>query len=719
MPAGKQTRTLPGPRNVARAVVLKHGEIFLLCEPGSQVPGASNDGFGLYYHDCRYLNCYELQLSGTRPTLLAVTPATGSEIRFELTNDKLGSGKQAIPAQTFGVTLHRALDDRQLSVHDVYTLRNYDVQRHRLELTLRFDSSFEDIFEIRGLHPHKKGREKKPKWQDGALVLRYKGADRIDRTLEVRPDPEPDRKSGCELQYSLDLKPEQSCEIRIEIRVLETGQSAGTAPQLLTSRVASRQTEPGCKLQSNHKVLNDVMERSLLDIRMLSSSLRGCEYISAGLPWYGTLFGRDSITVALQTLAYDSRIAAQTIELLAKYQGTRNDDWRDEEPGKILHELRRGELAHLNEIPQTPYYGSVDSTPLFLILLGRHAQWTGDLTLFHKLRSNVERALEWIDTHGHRKDPRYLAYASRSKSGLSNQGWKDSGDSIMNADGSLAEPPIALVEVQGYVYLARLLMSDLYERDGNREHARHLRQQATELKEHFNRDFWVDGIEFYAIALEKHGRPASVISSNPGQALWTGIVDERKAPAVVGHLMADDMFTGWGVRTLSARERRFNPIGYHLGTVWPHDNSIIVAGLRRYGFDEEAGRVTEGMLDAGEQFPHYRLREVFAGFSRDQFCVPVHYPVACHPQAWAAGAVPFMLTNILGISVDGFSKRVRVLRPVLPKGVRELELHKLKVGSAALSLHFSSITEGSVRVDVTENTGEVEVDVETSLPKAA
>jgi glycogen debranching enzyme len=535
----------------------------------------------------------------------------------------------------------------------------------------------------------------------------------------VQPDPEPDKKAGAQLHYSLDLEPEQTAEIQFCLRVTEASQRSAPRPQIMTQRTAADHPAKGCTVQSSNKVLNDVMQRSLLDIKMLASSLDGCEYISAGLPWYGALFGRDSIGVALQTLAYDSRIAGQTIELLAKYQGTRNDDWRDEQPGKILHELRRGELAHLDEIPQTPYYGSVDSTPLFLILIGQHAQWSGDLTLFTRLQSNIERALQWIDTHGHRENPRYLAYSSRSKKGLSNQGWKDSGDSIMNADGSLAEPPIALVEVQGYVYMARLLMADLYERNGDHDRARGLRQQAGELKEHFNRDFWVDAMDYYAIALEKHGRPASVISSNPGQALWTGIVDEQKAPAVVRHLLADDMFTGWGIRTLSEQERRFNPIGYHLGTVWPHDNSIIMAGMRRYGLDREAGLVMNGILSAGEQFEHYRLREVFAGFSRRQFSVPVHYPVACHPQAWAAGAVPFMLTNILGITADGFNNRLRILRPVLPQGIDELQFNHIKVGDAAVSLRFSRVKNQEVAVDVAENTGNVEVDVQTSLPQAA
>jgi glycogen debranching enzyme len=453
------------------------------------------------------------------------------------------------------------------------------------------------------------------------------------------------------------------------------------------------------------------MQRSLLDLLVLKSSLDGKEFFSAGLPWYGALFGRDSIIAALETLAYEPRIAAQTIRLLARHQGTKNDEWRDEQPGKILHELRHGELANLNEIPQTPYYGSVDSTPLFLILVGEHANWTGDMHLFRDLRQNIERALKWIDNDGDEAGNGYLSYASRSSKGLGNQGWKDSGDSIMNADGSLATPPIALVEVQGYVYRAKLLIADLYARSGDHGSASRLRNEAEQLKSRFEHDFWIREKEFYAIALQKGNRPAEVISSNPGQALWTGIIDQSKAASVVRHLIAPDMFSGWGIRTLSTNERRANPIGYHLGTVWPHDNSIIAAGFRRYGFNNEAVQVLDGILEAARHFEHYRLPEVFAGFSRAQFPVPVRYPVACHPQAWAAGSVPFLLTSLLGLVPDAFNRRLQIDRPILPKHVNELEFRRLKIGGGSVDLHFRRTREETAQVTVT-NVSSVQVNVE-------
>jgi glycogen debranching enzyme len=366
-------------------------------------------------------------------------------------------------------------------------------------------------------------------------------------------------------------------------------------------------------------------------------------------------------------------------------------------------------LANLNEIPQTPYYGSVDSTPLFLILLGEHAKWTGDLSLFNDLKSNVERALEWIDKYGTDANTGYLSYATKSKKGLGNQGWKDSGDSIMNADGSLATPPIALVEVQGYVYRAKIVVADLYESAGDRTTASRLRQEAKDLKTRFNQDFWVEDKKFFAIALQKDRKPAAVISSNPGQALWTGIVDDSRAAATVRGLTAPDMFSGWGIRTLSNKERRANPIGYHLGTVWPHDNSIIAAGLRRYGFDRAAMQVFDGILHAARYFAHYRLPEVFAGFSRKDISVPVRYPVACHPQAWAAGSIPFLLTTLLGLSPEAFHGRLHVVNPMLPKQVNELEFKRIKLGRSSVDLRFRR---NGGKVDVEVLGGDVEVNVQ-------
>jgi glycogen debranching enzyme len=347
-----------------------------------------------------------------------------------------------------------------------------------------------------------------------------------------------------------------------------------------------------------------------------------------------------------------------------------------------------------------------------LIVLGRYASWTGDLDLFQELRGNVDRALAWMDEYGDLDGDGYLAYQSRASRGLANQGWKDSGDSIVNADGSLARPPIKLVEVQGYAYLARRSAADLFERAGDGARARHLRQQAQALRERFNRDFWLADQQFYALALQRDNKPAAVIASNPGQALWTGIIDEDRAAQVVRRLMAEDMFTGWGIRTLSAQERRYNPISYHDGTVWPHDNSLLVAGFRTYGQDEAARRVLEALVAAAVHFHAYRLPEVFAGFTRDVFGVPVHYPVACHPQAWAAGSVPYMLATVLGLVPEAFEERLRIVRPILPDQISRLELHNLQVGQARVDLRFRRVQDRT-EVDVLRREGTLDVRVET------
>jgi glycogen debranching enzyme len=701
--------------------VIKDEDIFFLAEHDGGVPAGNQDGFGLYYHDCRFLDGYTLRIAGTAPNPLVATADRGSIARFESTNEKLKLDKSnSIPEQTFGITLQRVIDSQERAVHDVFTIENYSVQKHEIPLSFEFESKFEDIFEIRGLNPRKIGRKNTPEWHDGVLVLSYNGADGVVRRLEAHLEPKPEKTSSSGAEFTLAFGPGERKQIKLSLRIVETKHTAGkpqrrvSEQRPVTDKIARHSEdwlEQSASVQCDQALLNEVMHRSLLDLLVLKGSLDGCEFFSAGLPWYGTLFGRDSIIAALETLAYEPRIAEQTIRLLARYQGTKNDEWRDEQPGKILHELRRGELANLNEIPQTPYYGSVDSTPLFLILVGEHANWTGDLKLFRDLRQNIERALHWIDHYGDEAGNGYLSYASKSSKGLGNQGWKDSGDSIMNADGSLATPPIALVEVQGYVYRAKLLMAELYARSGENSIAARLRSEAEQLKARFERDFWMDERNFYAIALQKGNRPAEVISSNPGQALWTGIVDQAKAASVVHHLTAEDMFSGWGIRTLSTNERRANPIGYHLGTVWPHDNSIIAAGFRRYGFDREAVQVLDGILQAARHFEHYRLPEVFAGFSRERFPVPVRYPVACHPQAWAAGSVPFLLTSLLGLVPNAFDGRLQIVRPVLPKGVDELEFRRIKIGKGLVDLHFRRTREETAQVTVTHVSG-AQVNVE-------
>jgi glycogen debranching enzyme len=465
------------------------------------------------------------------------------------------------------------------------------------------------------------------------------------------------------------------------------------------------------QLRSDDRRLDRIVDRSLRDLHMLATSLRGHRYFAAGVPWYVTLFGRDAIISALEALAFLPDRAEDTLRLLAAFQGTKEDHWRDEEPGKIMHELRVSEMARLNEIPQTPYYGTVDATPLFLVLLARHAHWTGRLDLFTELEPHVKAALSWIDGAIAAGGTGYLAYATKSGSGLTNQGWKDSGDSVMNQDGSLATPPIALVEVQGYVYMAKQTIGDLYRRAGDAVTADRLAREAEDLRRRFEQDFWLDDLGIYALALQAGNRPTAVVSSNPGHALWTGIAAQDRALKTADRLMQDDMFSGWGIRTLSSNERRFNPIGYHDGTVWPHDNAIAAAGLRRYGRTDHLARILAGMIDAGTHFEHGRLPEVFAGFSRQEFAIPVHYPVACHPQAWAAGAVPFMIESALGLQPDAFGRSLHISHPVLPESVDKLTLEQLRVGEAAVDLVFERDADGHVTVDHRGKAGQLDVTV--------
>jgi glycogen debranching enzyme len=458
--------------------------------------------------------------------------------------------------------------------------------------------------------------------------------------------------------------------------------------------------------------LQSALARSLDDLVTLRGELDGQRYYAAGVPWFSTLFGRDSLLAAYQTLAFDPEIAAETLRLLAGRQGTHDDDFRDEQPGKILHELRIGELARLGEIPQTPYFGSIDSTPLFLVLLAREAAWSGSLDLFRELRSNVDRALAWIDGPGDAAGHGYVSYQSDVDHGLVNQGWKDSGNAIVTAAGDLAKPPIALAEVQGYVHAAKLGIADLLERDGDAERGDRLRAEAEDLRKRFERDFWSDDLGCYRLALQGDGEPCDVVTSNAGQVLWSGIAGEDRARTTAGRLLADDSFDGWGIRTLSSAATAFNPIGYHLGTVWPHDNALIAEGFRRYGLDDEAERVFAALIQAATDFPQHRLPECFAGYARNDFGIPVRYPIACHPQAWAAGATPHLLTSVLGLVPEAFERRLRVVRPRLPSFIGHVALHGLRVGAATVDLTFERGDDQQTVATVIQVNGDLDVRIE-------
>jgi glycogen debranching enzyme len=432
------------------------------------------------------------------------------------------------------------------------------------------------------------------------------------------------------------------------------------------------------KLDSDWDPLAHIRRRSLVDLaalRFFPDESRPDESVpAAGLPWFMALFGRDSLLTSYQALPFVPEVAATTLRVLAAYQGTAEDRFREEEPGKILHELRFGELTVFGERPHSPYYGAYDTTPLYLVVLDEYERWTGDHELVRELEGPARAALEWIDRRGDRDGDGYLEYERNEESGLENQCWKDSWNSILHADGSLSSTPRATCEIQGYVYDAKTRAARLA-RDfwGDGELADRLEREAGELKRRFNADFWIPDREFFALALDGEKQRVESLTSNIGQLLWSGIVDDDKADAVVRHLMSDELFSGWGIRTMATTEGGYNPIEYHNGTVWPHDNSFIAAGLVRYGYREEAARIAMAILDAATYF-RYRLPEVFAGYPRDLTNFPVEYPTASSPQAWATGTPLLLLRAILGLEPDGDELRVG---PVLPDRIGFLELREI------------------------------------------
>jgi glycogen debranching enzyme len=661
-------------------IAIKSGDLFFLCGPGGDVPPERDHALGLFYHDCRFLNGYTLTIAGEKPKPLA-NEASEVTVTLRLCNPQLRIGAQTLLKNSFEIQWSRVVNGERLALFDTISLHSLTNDPIRFILALSFRAQFEDIFAVRGFAQTKRGRLHLPAWKNGDLCFFYRGADRIDREVIVQLSPLPNQRDDASASYEIALAPSSERQLKVCVFVSESPRR--TVKKLLAPSHPSEKT----RIRSDNDLFNRVMARSLGDLEMLRSGSDNFRYFAAGIPWYVALFGRDSIITALQMLAYDAQIAEQTIRLLALHQGKEVNDWRDEEPGKILHELRVGEMANLNEIPHTPYYGTIDATPLWLMLIGRHAAWTGDLRLFNELRPHIEAALNWIENYGDSDGDGYVEYQCKSGKGLSNQGWKDSADGIVNADGSLGVPPIALVEVQAYVYAAKFEMAALYRRVGDGKRANILERDAQQLRERFNRDFWVaDG--YYALALQNGKQHAAVLSSNAGHALWCGIAESDRAKRTADHLLSPEMFSGWGIRTLSAATLRYDPLSYHLGTVWPHDNSIIAAGLKRYGCDEGAMRVLSGLLEAASHFETHRLPELFGGFAREDRKIPVPYPISCQPQAWSAGAIPYLLTILLGLEPDAFDRRLRIVRPVLPENINRVEVNQLRVGAARVDLLF-------------------------------
>jgi glycogen debranching enzyme len=695
----------PSSVDLTRTVVLKAGNAFLVSELDGDMPFEGGHALGLYLDDGRFLLGHELRVGGERPRLLVTSSPTGMRAVHQLTNPdlELPDGRR-LPLQTVQIRVERQLAGdgtlkERLHVH------LYGREPVELDVELALAADFRPMLELRGIVSVPPPHVRVEPAADG-VHFAARGRDGVLRTTTVSADPAPLDVTGGRLHFRLPLEPGEARDVELTFR-LEDGDA--DAPQ---RRTMTHDPEGRTHIRADDELFNRVLERSLLDLRMLRSAFDGQAYYAAGIPWFATLFGRDSLITATQMVAWAPEMAEQTLRVLAANLGRTVDPVHEEEPGKVIHELRGGELAALGATPLTRYYGTVDATPLFLCLLAEHAQWSGELRLFNDLRDAIDATLGWIDERGDHDGDGLLDYRASSPDGLRNQGWRDSHDGVLDERGFPLEPPIALIEPQAYAARAKRDIASLFAHAGDEARARALAEQARAIEDRLER-FWLPQRRFYSMGLDGDGRASGALASNQGHALWAAAVSPERARAVRDALMSSDLFSGWGIRTLGLHETGYNPVGYHLGTVWPHDTALCAAGLRHYGYDDDFVTLFEALLEAASNADDYRLPELFAGFSRGEFETPVPYPVACHPQAWAAGAIPYLLTSGLGLHAAGLERTLRIRRPSLPRWVNRVEVNDLCVGPASVDLLFERVGAHVALTDA-EVRGELDIVLEVA-----
>jgi glycogen debranching enzyme len=656
------------------SVRILDGNTFVVSDNAGDIEATPTDTNGLFSYDTRFLSRWILTIDGERLNPLSVDDLQYFESRFFLVP---GTGTIYVNA-TLSVIRQRAVGN---GFHEELTLINHDSAPADLTVRIEADSDFADLFEIKDA-VGKKGKYYH-RVEDGQLLLGY-SREQFARETKISASA-PSQVDEHGLTFVLRLEPHASWTTDLDVVTARIGwgerlqqpkygRDRGTAKPNM-QRSLEKWLDDAPNLTCDWDSLRSTYRRSLTDLAALRFSppvAGGASLPAAGLPWFMAMFGRDSILTSLQALPFAPELAATTLRALGDWQGSRVDDFREEDPGRILHEMRYGETAAFEEQPHSPYYGNADATPLYVVLLDEYERWTGDTRLVRELESNTRAALDWISAYGDRQGNGYVSYERRNtRNGLENQCWKDSWDSISYSDGRLPEFPRATCELQGYAYDAKVRGARLARQVWkDADYAAALEKQAADLKRRFNRDFWVEDRQYFALALDSDGSRVDALSSNIGHLLWSGIVDKTKAKAVVRHLLGPRLFTGWGVRTLAEGEQRFNPIGYHVGAVWPFDNSFIAWGLRRYGFKREAARIAAGILDAAEFFQG-RLPEAFGGYERSFTRYPVEYPTACSPQAWSTGTPLLLLRTMLGLEPMG---EHLLVDPALPPQIGHVEL---------------------------------------------
>lgn len=711
--------------------VIKQENLFLVSDTDGNVYPGCGCGMGLYASDTRFLSSWILRLEDQVPTLLSSSSERTHLSQIEFMNQLLRlSDGTTIPQETLYLSSERGIGDY---VRSRLRLVNYNPFTVRLHFSLEFRADYADMFEVRGMHRQHHGVMLQPKIEDQRLFLAYMGEDKAFRqtrvtfdlhAAEFRIEPlAPEHNSVGAIAHFVIEAPGYGAEFSFEYTVETLISGAGGIPESERSwsfgtfvqhldQVAKARAEGRTKLTSSNEIFNLMLSRSARDLAALTTNYPTGPYPSAGIPWFTAPFGRDGLITALQSLVLGPELAYGTLRYLAAHQAKEDEPFKDAEPGKILHEVRFGELARLGQIPHTPYYGSVDATPLFLILLSETYRWTGNLDFVRELWDSVEAALMWLEVYGDMDGDGFVEFERRSPLGLVVQGWKDSVNSVIRPDSTLAEGPIALAEVQGYVYDAKKRIAQLCYAMDLRILGDRLNREADELKEAYNEAFWSEEDGFYVLALDGDKKPVRTPTSNPAHGLFCGILSEAHIPQVVSYLMGPGMFSGWGIRTLSADSPVYNPMSYHNGTVWPHDNSLIVKGLADNGYKQEVLVVLDALFQAALHFPYYRLPELFCGFEKaGELDRPVPYPVACSPQAWAAGTMFHLLQSALGIVPDAAGNALRIMQPLLPRWLDEVRLDGLRIGSSTLDLQFIQYN-GITTARVLNKQGKVKVLIE-------
>jgi glycogen debranching enzyme len=696
-----------------RTRVLKFGDTFAVFNRYGDIEPLGTSQFGLFHAETRHLSRFTLRLNQRQPLLLSSTIREDNAfLSVDLTNvDTSLNGLGDLPRGT--VHMFRLQFLREASCYEHIRLLNYGLEPVQISVLLQFDADFADIFEVRGTKRSQKGELLPASTNGDNVTLAYMGLDGVARRTCLEFLPRPTSLSTSEARFQLTLQPKEEQSILCTVSCERNTAGKAIAPFHSAYRRLEREFDRAsideCRIITSSESFNGWLTRSSADLRMLIDGNPEGPYPYAGVPWFNTVFGRDGIITSLECLWMAPRIAEGVLKYLAETQATEEIPEQDAEPGKILHEMRRGEMSMTKEVPFARYYGSVDSTPLFVLLAGAYYLRTGNLAFVKEIWPNIESALRWMDEYGDSDGDGFVEYKQRSSRGLVQQGWKDSQDSIFHADGRLAEPPIALCEVQSYVCAAKrsaaLIARALHEPDL----AEKLEDEAETLQAKFEQVFWSDEIGMYAMALDGQKRQCRVRSSNAGHALFCKMATRKRADILSAKLMSDQLFSGWGIRTIGAGESRYNPMSYHNGSVWPHDNALIGLGFSLYGFQEPAAQLLEALFEVSRNVELRRLPELFCGFhKRSDTGGPTLYPVACAPQAWSAGAVYLLLRACLGMSVRARGRQICFTTPCLPPSLEELRIENLRLAEATVDLrvHRDGVDVG---VEVLRKQGDIEI----------